>query len=61
MKKITLLILGLLFLAGCETTKTVVGGVAGGTMAVGQSLATDTKNAYSALKKADDWFQENYW
>jgi len=60
-KKITLFILGILFLAGCQTTKTIAGGVAGGAVAVGQSLVQDTKDTYTALKKADEWFQENYW
>jgi len=50
------LILGVLFLAffvslcGCQTIK-----------AIGKGLAADTDNTWTAIKKADSWFRENYW
>jgi hypothetical protein len=40
--------------SGCETVKTATSGL-------GEAMATDIGNTWGALKKADQWMQENYW
>lgn len=44
----------LLFLGGCETTKGLVGGVAGG-------VSEGAKKDWAALKRVDNWMRENMW
>ncbi len=46
--------LGMIFIAGCETTKGVATGVAEG-------VSKDTKTACSWVKKADNWIKDNLW
>ncbi len=43
-----------ILISGCATVKGTVGGFAHG-------IATDTKNTWNNLIKADDWFKENAW
>lgn len=52
MKKATLFLLlaVVIFLAGCETTKGMVTG-----------MAKDATNTWAALSKADEWMRENLW
>lgn len=42
------------FLAGCQTTKNVVDGIADG-------VPKDIKATDGALKSWDDWFRKNAW
>jgi len=45
---------GLMLLAGCQTTKNVVNGVADG-------IPQDIKNTSASASKVDAWMQKNAW
>jgi hypothetical protein len=65
MSLICILCLGLVFLGGCETAKGAAGGAAGGigmtAAGTAHGAATDTKNIWQAILKADDWIKNNLW
>ncbi|MDD4899363.1 MAG: hypothetical protein PHT31_05560 [Candidatus Omnitrophica bacterium] len=52
-----LVIIFVMLLAGCETTK----GVGEGMSSTGSGIAKDTKNLWANIMKADQWIRENMW
>lgn len=56
--------IGLLALAGCETSKGVargVSGVAEGIAATAEGAAKDSAVVWVGIMKADDWMRKNLW
>jgi len=47
-------ILGIIVMAGCETTKNVFTGISEG-------IPKDLKNTWQAMQKADNWIKKNLW
>jgi len=58
---ICVLFLGLVFLGGCETAKGAAGGIGMTAVGTAQGAASDTKNIWQAILKADDWVKNNLW
>lgn len=55
-----LLIMPLLIICGCETTKATVAMGAMG-KGIAQGIAKDSVTAWQGIKNADAWMRENLW
>ncbi|MBL7081475.1 MAG: hypothetical protein ISS44_02775 [Candidatus Omnitrophica bacterium] len=58
---ILLVLLLVLFLSGCETTKGAVMGGGAVVISTGQGIAKDSTNFWQAALRLDDWMRENLW
>lgn len=61
MSVVFILFLGLVFLGGCETAKGAAGGIGMTAVGTAQGAATDAKNIWQKILKADDWIKNNLW
>lgn len=50
-----------IFIAGCETTKGVGKGVAGGIGATAKGIGKDSYNLWQFIQTSDSWIKKNMW
>jgi predicted small secreted protein len=66
MRKISLILplilfLGIMLVSGCETTKGIVTGIAGGIYTTAKNVGKDANDTWQAVAHADEWIQKNLW
>jgi len=56
-----ILLIGAIFLAGCNTLKGAATGAVSAVGATAEGAAEDVKTAGNWIQRADDWMRKNLW